>query len=296
MIYGVLIYKFSGYRISIGFSCCSFKELFIFGVNTTSANILRSISENIYNNIVAKVASLNIAGYYSQSYKLQGVVGSVQNSIIDSVLFPILCKEKGSLFERARNLNNIVTFIFTNLCFLLMLNSKEIIIILLGDNWVGMDLFLKPLFLVGIIQAFTSLYRNTLKSLGKTFDIFKVEIWAFIIAIPFYIYLFKSKRIEYIVCLFLCYSIIRMYISICYLSTNFNIPRKSIFLDLIKQFLIPLPVYVVFSFANFFLEFGAIIRLCLMTSFYLFSVIGLYECFHVEVYRKIKEQVINFMK
>lgn len=49
MIYGVLIYKFSGYRISIGFSCCSFKELFIFGVNTTSANILRSISENIYN-------------------------------------------------------------------------------------------------------------------------------------------------------------------------------------------------------------------------------------------------------
>lgn len=176
VVFGILIYKFSGYRITIGFSYCSFKDLFAFGVNTTFANILRNISENIYNNIVAKIAFLNIAGYYSQSYKLQGVINSVQNTIIDSVLFPVLCKEKHSLFERARNLNNIVAFLFTNLCFLLMLNSKEIIVILLGDKWLGMELFLKPLFLIGIIQVFTSLYRNTLKSLGRTFDILKIEI------------------------------------------------------------------------------------------------------------------------
>jgi len=296
VVFGILIYKFSGYRITIGFSYCSFKDLFAFGVNTTFANILRNISENIYNNIVAKIAFLNIAGYYSQSYKLQGVINSVQNTIIDSVLFPVLCKEKHSLFERARNLNNIVAFLFTNLCFLLMLNSKEIIVILLGDKWLGMELFLKPLFLIGIIQVFTSLYRNTLKSLGRTFDILKIEIGAFVIAIPFYFYLFKSGRSDYIVYLFFCYSMIRMYVAICYLSNNFHVSQRIIFFDLLKQFLIPLFVYSILLKINSSFEFGIVMRVCLMTSLYLLLAIVLYECFHIEEYRKIKKQILAFLR
>ncbi len=88
------------------------------GFTSWMENIMEKIKRAIPKTM--KIAFLNIAGYYSQSYKLQGVINSVQNTIIDSVLFPVLCKEKHSLFERARNLNNIVAFLFTNLCFLLI--------------------------------------------------------------------------------------------------------------------------------------------------------------------------------
>lgn len=288
----ILSWYFSSYKIKLGFSVVSFRELFSFGINTTSANILRNISESVYNNIVAKIAPLNIAGYYNQSYKLQGVIGSIENSIIDSVLFPLLCKETDNFEERTSFLNNIISFLFINLCFILMINSNDLVLFLFGDQWINMDVFLKPLFFIGAMQTFTSLYRNVLKTVGKTFMILRFETISFILAIPTYIVLLLSQQYMLVIYLFLAYSIIRLLMSIKYLSKVLSFSYKKILRDSLRVLLIPFLSFMILTFFHIDLNIAPVFRIIITTMLYLIILVCFCEYIKLKEYKYIKKQII----
>ena len=292
----IFSYYFSSYRIILGFSYLSFKELFSFGMNTTSANILRNISENVYGNIVAKIAPLNITGYYNQSYKLQGVVGGIENSVIDNVLFPVLCKESGKLADRVCFYNNIISFIFINICFILMINSTDLIVFLFGKQWINMSVFLQPLFFIGVIQTFTSLYRNALKTVGKTFLILKIEIVSFIVAIPTYVVLLLTQQYKLVVYLFLTYSVIRLLMSMKYFSRILSLSYTKVVVDSIRVMLTPLLVFLLLSIINIDIDMLPILKIIVMTLLYLVLLVCLCECVKSKEYIYIKEQVFLLLK
>lgn len=288
----IFSWYFSSYKIKFGFSIVSFRELFSFGINTTSANILRNISESVYNNIVAKIAPLNIAGYYNQSYKLQGVIGGIENSIIDSVLFPLLCRETENFVERTCFLNNIISFIFINLCFILMINSTDLVLFLFGNQWIDMVVFLKPLFFIGALQTFTSLYRNVFKIVGKTFLILRFEFVSFIVAIPTYIILLLSEQYILVIYLFLAYSIIRLLMSIKYLSKVSSFSNNNIFRDSFRVLLLPFLSFVILSCFNIDIDIAPLFRIFVTTMLYLTVLICCCEFVKHKEYKYIKKQLI----
>ena len=212
----IILFFYTRYLFSFGFSFVSFKELFTFGVNTTLSTTIKGFSENLFTNIIAKISPLNVTGYYNQSFKIQNVLLSMLQRITEGALFPVLCREKDK--EVVRISMKLITFSFflmTVMYFLLIINTRLIVLLLLGQNWLSVEVYLKLLLVVGLFQNFTALNRNMLKSLAKTFDILLTEIVALIfIGISLWI---LPTETNYILAVLAAYSLVRFVISVLFI-------------------------------------------------------------------------------
>ena len=160
------------------FSKNSFQEQFGFGINLLFTNTLNTISNNIFNNVVAKIATLQTAGLFVQANRIQNLPVSVTTSIIDRALFPILSKtedkeEKEKVYFRVYR---IVVLLTTFITLYISIFSKELVICILGDKWLATSKILSVLALAIIPLALQAVCRNALKSEGKTFAILKNQI------------------------------------------------------------------------------------------------------------------------
>lgn len=237
-VFFVLALVFTKYRLRFAFSFKSFKDLFGFGFNTTLGNVVKNISEGLFFNYFAKIAPLATAGYFNQSTKIQGAVFSLQNSIIDSFIFPVLCKEPTKVTERARVINGLVFLGIAALNVWLILISNEFIEIVLGSVWKPMKHYFCLMLLIGIIQSRIALNRNLLKSLGRTREIVRIEISSIIVAALILICLGKASFYDAIIYGLFMYTIFRLIMSyyFLWLSNSVNV-RKEVF-DLCSQTLI----------------------------------------------------------
>lgn len=175
----------SSYHFSLGFSMTSFKEQFAFGFNTTVANTLKSISENIFNSVIGKVSTVRQTGFYTQALRLMNVPVGFFYNIIDNTYFPVMSQ----IHDRQKFNDNIhklddKTFTIVLMLFSLAISlNKEIVLILLGEKWLGTEWTLSMLLLAGLFITWGNLGRNIIKSLGKTFLILKYEGLIFVLSI-----------------------------------------------------------------------------------------------------------------
>lgn len=166
------------YVPSFKFSVQSFKEQFRWGINLLLANTLRTINDNIYSSIIAKVSSPILAGYYVQAVRMKNLPVSVMTQVVDKAAFPILSQysDLQELKNVIKRLNRVVLLIVLSILLLTAYLSKSIIYILLGEQWIAASWSLSILMYASIFICIQALYRNILKSLGKTERILKNEI------------------------------------------------------------------------------------------------------------------------
>lgn len=165
-------------KISWVFSKESFWEFWKFGSNLLGANILVTIVNNISNSIIPKIGTLKQSGLYFQASKINSIPVNILSLSIDKSLFPILSRESslGNLLIKARHLNNIFISFVLPLFPLVSVSSYPLIKIILGNKWVEASSFLTIIIWSGIGLFLQVLYRNVLKSIGNTRDIFYIEI------------------------------------------------------------------------------------------------------------------------
>lgn len=178
MIITIILWIKSSMRIGFEISKHSFLSFFKFGSNLMGANILQTIVNNISNNIIPKIGTLQQSGLYFQATKLNSVPCNVLSLTIDKSLFPILSKEsdKESLLKRARSINRYIITYIIPLFPLLSYTAYPLVKIVLGDKWVGVAEFFSIIIWSGIGLTFQCLSRNILKSLGHTKYIFFMEV------------------------------------------------------------------------------------------------------------------------
>lgn len=173
------------YVPKIRFSKESFREQFSFGINLLCSNLLNTISNNIYNNVVAKVVNIRFAGYFVQANRIQNLPVSLTNSVIDRALFPILSKTNDS-----KEFNHVYFRVYGTImmavCFLsifLLFFAHDLIYCILGEKWLDATDILRVLALAIVPLTIQSTCRNALKSQGHTFSILKNQIIKSIILI-----------------------------------------------------------------------------------------------------------------
>lgn len=287
----VILFIYTRYLFSFGFSFSSFKELFAFGVNTTLSTTIKGFSENLFTNIIAKISPLSVTGYYNQSFKIQNVLLSMLQRITEGALFPVLCREKDKDVVRiSMKLITYSFFLMSIMYFFLIINARLIVLVLLGESWLSVEMYLKLLLVVGLFQNFTALNRNMLKSLAKTFDILLTEIVA-LIFIGIAIWLLPTET-NYILAVIVAYSLVRFAISVLFIcrkqhlieikkyakqfSTSFTIPFMSIVCAYASAFIID----------NIILQNAVFILLCLTLS----------EYFKPAAYTEIKTLMLGRLK
>lgn len=272
----VLSLIFTRYSFHFGFSMPSFKELFAFGFYTTLSNTVKNFSEGIFTNYYAKFAPLVSVGYYNQATKLQGTVFSLQNSVIDSFIFPVLCSNKTKDRKTTNQINGLVTLGIIVLNSFLIINSEQIINIVLGEKWLPMNKYFCIMLTIAVFQARVALNRTVLKALGAVEQILRIEIYCLsFVAI--------SLSVSYLLCnyeiviygLFL-YSLSRLCISWLYLYKNGMFNFKEDVVDFLIQIAICfIPIYVV-KMANIGSDLSVVSIIVKTSMFLLMASVMLY--------------------
>lgn len=156
-----------------------FKRLFSFGIFTTISNVIDSVYENLITVIFGKMLTIAEAGYVSQSKKLEETSSQSLMVTINSTAFPILSKIKDDVqsfrHESTKLLRNIPLLIGPALI-ILGVYSKEIIRIILGNQWVQASGYLSIFTIAGFFMILDTLNRNFIKSLGKVKVLFFTTI------------------------------------------------------------------------------------------------------------------------
>lgn len=219
LLVSVLYWVVSKYKIRIAFSKSSFKEQFSFGMYTTLASMLKSLSENIVGNIIAKSASITQTGYYTQSNRLVHVPQNFFYSVVDSTLFPVLSQmeNKQQFSKKIKTLNektNVAIFFAFGGA---VVCCKELVYILLGEKWMAAEWSLTVLLYAATFICLGNFGRNTLKCLGYTRKILVTEVYAFILMMALLLigYMTKDYKVillGYLLC-HICKSLYFNYLS-----------------------------------------------------------------------------------
>ena len=174
-----------------------FKEQFAFGINLFGSSVLMAITNNIGNNIIAKIFSMNIAGLYVQAVRLQNYPLSMVSNVVDKTFFPIFSKMNDDwrlLKEQICKLRRLLYAVLFPLFSVAICFAKPIVSIVLGEKWLGSVSYFQILMLASFPLLVKALNRNVLKSFGFTAVIFRIEVYSAVLLLfcLFIAFLFKS--------------------------------------------------------------------------------------------------------
>lgn len=160
------------------FSKDSFKYQFSFGISLLGSDTIRTIANNISTNVIAKIASINFTGYYTQVSRLTNFCQSTLGSLMDQSIFPMLAKYK-LVSDVKKIYYRILRFLTLSLIVIsggFYMFAEPMIRFVLGPQWIGGTMIFKILSLAILPASIQVLCRNILKTLGETKPIFYTEI------------------------------------------------------------------------------------------------------------------------
>lgn len=267
---------------SICFDKSAFKRMYSFGLYTTISNIVDSIYENSIVAFFGKTLGVTEAGYISQSKKIEEASSQSLMTTINSAVYPILSKIKDDIekfrVESSELMRNIPLFI-SPIIILLGVFSKEMIFIMLGNQWIHTSTYLSLFAVAGFFMILDTINRNFIKSLGK-------------VNILFYITIFKRLLCFLIIIVIACIEpnyIIHAYVLGAFLGFICNhymfiklvgyIPIKSfimLFINLLPILLLTVVIQVIYiSFDSLLMKIIITIGTLILYYFVLLPVLGL---------------------
>lgn len=177
-------FMYNKYIPRVRFSFASFKEQFAYSVNLLGANILNVLYSNVVSLIIPKIGTLQQNGYYLQASKIQHVPMTIVSSVMDKVLFPVLCRQKRENFlETTRKQILHISCISSFVLISILLLSKPIIMFLLGNEWLPITIYLQILLLASYGAVYQYIIRSIFKAKGLTKKILKINLFQNVIGV-----------------------------------------------------------------------------------------------------------------
>lgn len=269
------------------FSKVSFCEQFSFGMNLLGAHLLKSLSENLSSNIIAKNYSSYITGSYVQANRLQSFPVNMITNVLDKALFPIYAKF--SDFEKMllhyRSLSRVIYSFILPLLFLLLLFSKEFILVFLGNQWMDSFWMFKILIISSIPMIIKSLDRNVLKSAGKTKTIFVNEILSSIVTLIVLI-LTSILGIKYMLWGFVFSQTISCFLQMYSLAKELKYNLLLHIKDMLPFFIVPFISYIICLIFYYYFE-SSLLFLIILTMVYVLIIFLLFEVFKISEFKYV---------
>lgn len=167
----VLYWMLQPWKPTWVFSMASFKRLFRFGSKLLISGLLTNIFDNLYNLLIGKFYNASALGLYTQAGNFANIVIKSLYETIQGVTYPILTKLQDDLVrlkDGFRLILRLCSFLMFPTMALLAILAKPVILMLLGEKWVGAAPFLQLLCISGATHHFHSLNLNMLLVLGRS--------------------------------------------------------------------------------------------------------------------------------
>ena len=157
----------------------SIHKLFGFGIFNTLSNIVDTIYENILSIFIGKYLNVAQVGYYSQAKRLEEVPSRSITDLICGTSFPLLCTNNEDTewyIRKITQIQHVLYSIMIPIMMLIMIYAKDIIRLVLGDNWIQAGPYLILLAFAGIWVIIENTNRTFIKSLGRADIMFWTSI------------------------------------------------------------------------------------------------------------------------
>tara|TARA_R110000822_G_scaffold30143_2_gene88167 strand:+ start:2296 stop:3747 length:1452 start_codon:yes stop_codon:yes gene_type:complete len=178
-ILSLILWMFEEWPTVFVFSTGSFMKLYNFGINTTFSSLLNTVFDNVYQLILGKYFAINQTGLYYQAKKIHEVPVNTLGSLAHSVIFSSLAKVQDDK-KQFNLLNNKISTTLSAIMGLVSLfvifYSKNLIIILFGEQWLGSVFFLQILIVAGFFQVHEIFNHVIFKTFDQTQKILYLEI------------------------------------------------------------------------------------------------------------------------
>ena len=189
----LLLWRFQGWRPSLGFSLQSFRSMYNFGYKLFLSGLLEILFQNVYVVVIAKLFSTTIAGYYFFAYKLKELVISQLVGAIQTVTYPALATLQDDdirLKAGFRKVVRITTFLLFPAVFLLAALAEPLFIAVLPEKWLPAVLYLQLMCLAGVMYPLHLINLNILRVKGRSdlylyLEIIKKVMAVIILALSF---------------------------------------------------------------------------------------------------------------
>lgn len=235
----------SKYRFVIAFRWSNFKSLFSFGFFTTFCGVIDTIYENLLAAIYGKCFNMTQAGYLSQAKKIEEASTQALLSTVNTTAFPILSKlkdDKAKFKLEALSIWKLIPILIFPILIVLMVYSKETILLLFGEQWLDASSYLSLLIIAGMFMIMDSITRNFIKSLGKVKELLYATVIKRIIACIL-IVVFAFISIDLIMYGYILSSIIGLIVNLYTYHTIGYISIGDIFKELIRPIIWILPLW-----------------------------------------------------
>jgi len=237
------------YVILLQFSFASLKRLLPFGLFTSMITIIDTVYGNLMTVLLGKYLTVQQAGYMSQAQRIEGVSASSIASAINIVSFPIMTKlkdDKSSFEKEAMSTITMIASFSFPLLVTIAVFAKEVLMILLGSQWVDASEYLQVLSFAGMFIIIEALVRNFVKSLCEVKKLLYATILKRVVGICIIIVSFFIST-SGVVYGYLVSSIVGFSINLFLYTRLMNISANKIVLRVI-MIMLPNLLYFAFMF------------------------------------------------
>ncbi|TYA52225.1 lipopolysaccharide biosynthesis protein [Formosa maritima] len=271
----IMVFYLEPHSILPFFDRKSFKDLVFFGGGFTLAKIANYSAGEIDKLVVGKMINADALGYYSRAYQLMVAPVRLIGQSLNIVLFPALSSVQTDI-ERVKNAyyksTQLVAYASLIISAILVVNAREVVLILLGENWLDVILPFQILASGTIFRMSYKIGDSLVKALG---DVYRRAIFQVIYAgcVLLFSYIGQFWGIQG-VAIGVSLAIFINFIFMAYLSLSLLKDDWIRFLKLhIKPFLLSILV-LGFAYATLFILRFFDLNLFVTEIIYLFMVLG----------------------
>ncbi|CAK7082436.1 lipopolysaccharide biosynthesis protein [Citrobacter sp. RHBSTW-00524] len=232
---------------SLKFNYRFFKVSFSFSYKLTLASLLNTFFDNLYQLIIGRFYSAMQVGYFVQARNLTALPTNTYSAIIQRVTYRYFGEIKNDrklLRDKYLDTVKYVSFIFFPLMMTFSFYSADIILLLIGNQWVPAAKYISIMCLCFSLYPIHAISLNILNVYGRSDLFLKLEVVKKIIILAL-LAITLNKGIAAICWGMVIYSVIATYINCIY--TN-----RILTTSFINMLSVILPPIIIASIAAFF--------------------------------------------
>lgn len=185
---------FSKWHLRLEFDVYRFKQLWHFGMNLLLSTLVTQMSRNIFAFVIGKYCAPAQAGYIGQAQKLQETPTNSLESTISVTSYVLIAKNKKDSDKSNGFIQmfDVMTFVNTMFCALLLSLSFPIIDFVFPEKWLPVVPYFRMLLCLGLISPVCNFMMIIFKLFNKTSIIRNVLLIekTFVIIFAFLLYPF----------------------------------------------------------------------------------------------------------
>lgn len=174
-----LFWIYNKWLPSLVFSWESFREMWSFGWKLLVSGLIDTLWKEIYQVVIGKCYAPETLGLYTRAKQFSDLCSTNLTSIIQRVSYPVLSSiqdDKARLreaYKRVIKTTMLPTFV---LMFGMAAVAKPMIVVLIGEKWLGCVGFLQIICIYGALYPLHAINLNMLQVQGRSDLFLKLEI------------------------------------------------------------------------------------------------------------------------